>query len=159
MKQEQQLLYRIMSHFDGMQKIEVFDLLHKMEILLFYANNPLQSEHLKKIIISDIDHQKDIDLFQFTILSNGNFCELIGSNEWIHIYKEVKRGLGRWYPYTTYYFKTKYAPLELLKLNKKNLMEQVHNTALEKEVAQFLSNYPIAKKDTITKTLLLLELA
>ncbi len=152
MKQEQQLLYRIMSHFDGMQKIEVFDLLHKIEILLFYAKSPVQSEHLKKIIASDIDP------FQFTILSNGNFCELIGSNKWIHIYKEVKRGVGRWNPYITYYFKTKYAPLELLKLNKKNLMEQVHNTALEKEVAQFLGKYPIAKKDSITKTLLLLEL-
>ncbi|OED35742.1 hypothetical protein AB832_06180 [Flavobacteriaceae bacterium (ex Bugula neritina AB1)] len=158
MKQEQQLLYRIMSHFDGMQKIEVFDLLHKMETLLFYAKSPLRSDHLKKIIASDIDPQKDIDPFQFTILSNGNFCELIGHNDWIHIYKEVKRGLGRWYPYTTYYFKTKYAPLELLKLNKKNLMEQLHNTTIEVTVANFLSKYPISKKDPITNTLLLLEL-
>ncbi len=55
MKKEQELLYKIMRNFEGMQRIEVFDLLHRMEILLFYTKSPLQKEHLKKIILSDMD--------------------------------------------------------------------------------------------------------
>ncbi|WP_299246873.1 hypothetical protein [uncultured Aquimarina sp.] len=158
MKQEQQLLYKVMRNFEGMQKIEVFDLLHRMEVLLYYAKSPLQSDHLKRIISSDMDRESAVDPFGFTILPNGNFCEFEGSNDWIHIYKEVKRGLSRWNPIITYYFKTKYAPLELLKLSKKNLMENVDNTPHQEEVALFLSVHRISKKDRDTGKLLVLTL-
>ncbi|WP_108802138.1 hypothetical protein [Aquimarina sp. Aq107] len=155
MKQEQHLLYKVMRHFEGMQKIEVFDLLHRMEVLLFYAKSPLKAEHLKQIITSDIDQESDVDPFGFTILPNGNFCEFEGSNDWIHIYKEVKRGFSKCNPFTTYYFKTKYAPLELLKLTKKNLLENVHNTPHEIEIAVFLSVHAISKRDSQGNLLLL----
>ncbi|MFD2563677.1 hypothetical protein [Aquimarina rubra] len=119
MKKEQQLLHKVMRNFEGMQKIEVFDLLHKIEVLLFYAKSPLEIGHLEKLIASDIEDDADVDPFQFTLLPNGNFCEFAGSNDWIHVYKEVKRGFSSWNPFATYCFKTKYAPLELLKLTKK----------------------------------------
>jgi len=92
MKQEHQLLYKVMRNFEGMQKIEAFDLLHRMEVLLFYAKSPLQLDHIKQIITDGIQQGSDIafDPFGFTILPNGNFCEFEGSNEWIHIYKEKK---------------------------------------------------------------------
>ncbi len=157
MKKEQQLLYKVIRNFQGMHKIEVFDLLHKIETLLFYAKSPINSDHLHQMIKSGVKEDVDIDSFQFTILPNGNFCEFVGSNNWIHIYKEVKRGWGSWNPYTTYYFKTKYAPLELLRLTKKNLMENVHNTAHELEVAAYLSAYRISKKEGHTENLLLLK--
>ncbi|WP_027394092.1 hypothetical protein [Aquimarina latercula] len=155
MKQEQQLLYKIMRNFEGMQRIEVFDLLHRIEILLYYAKSPLKLDHLKRIITSDMDQESAVDPFGFTILPNGNFCELEGSNDWIHIYKEVKQGFSKCNPFTTYYFKTKYAPLELLKLTKKNLLENVHNTPHEIEIATFLSVHTISKKDSQGDLLLL----
>ena len=107
MKKEQKLLYKVMCHFEGMQKIEVLDLLHRIEVLLYYAKSPINSQRLKEIITYNMDQELDIDPFGFTILPNGNFCEFVGSNDWIHIYKEVKRGFGSWNPMTTYYFKTK----------------------------------------------------
>jgi len=148
MKQEHQLLYKVMRHFEGMQKIEVFDLLHRMEVLLYYTKSPLKAAQLKQIITSDIDEEKDVDPFSFTILPNGNFCELEGSNNWIHIYKEVKRGLSTYTPYTTYYFKTKYAPLELLKLTKSNLAENVSGTSKERTIEKFLRTNTITKKNS-----------
>ncbi|WP_378180847.1 hypothetical protein [Aquimarina sp. SS2-1] len=157
MKQEQQLLYKVMRNFEGMQKIEVFDLLHRIEVLLYYAKSPLKAEHLKRIICTNLDQDTEVDPFSFTILPNGNFCEFEGSNDWIHIYKEIKRGFGSWNPITTYYFKTKYAPLELLKLTKKNLMENIHNTPHELPVAMFLSANRISKKNSTTSKMLLLE--
>ncbi|MBW1295230.1 hypothetical protein [Aquimarina litoralis] len=155
MKQEQQLLYKVMRNFEGMQKIEVFDLLHRIEVLLFYAKSPLQAEHLKRIINSDFDEEKEIDPFGFTILPNGNFCEFEGSNSWIHIYKETKRGINKLSPFTSYYFKTKYAPLELLKLTKKNLLENVQNTPHQSIITEFLNKHKISKKDAIGNILLL----
>ncbi|AXT51323.1 hypothetical protein D1818_10950 [Aquimarina sp. BL5] len=155
MKQEQQLLYKVMRNFEGMQKIEVFDLLHRMEVLLYYAKSPLQSDHLKRIISSDMDQESAVDPFGFTILPNGNFCEFEGSNDWIHIYKEVRRGFSWWNPITTYYFKTKYAPLELLRLNKSNLLENVQNTPHEIEISAFLMAHNISKRDSQGNLLLL----
>ncbi|KAA1244954.1 hypothetical protein [Aquimarina sp. RZ0] len=76
MKQEQQLLYKIMRNFEGVQKIEIFDLLHRMEVLLFYAKSLLKVDHLKRIITSDMDQESEVDLLGFTILPNGNFCDL-----------------------------------------------------------------------------------
>ena len=46
MKTHQQRLYKILSHFEGMSKLDAFDLLHKMEVLLFYAKSPLQISRL-----------------------------------------------------------------------------------------------------------------
>ncbi|WP_299187680.1 hypothetical protein [uncultured Aquimarina sp.] len=155
MKEEQQLLYKVMRNFEGMQKIEVFDLLHRIEVLLFYAKSPLRAGHIRRIINSDVNQKGKLDPFGFTILPNGNFCEFEGSNDWIHIYKEVKEGFSKCNPFTTYYFKTKYAPLELLKLTKKNLLENVHNTPHEIEIATFLSVHTISKKDSQGDLLLL----
>jgi len=147
MKNEQRLLYKLMSNFEGMQKIEVFDLLHRIEILLYYTKSPINNTEIRQIITSNIGLENGIDPFVFTILPNGNFCELEGSNDWIHIYKEVKRGFTAWNPFTTYYFKTKYVPLELLKLTKKNLLENVENTPIGSEIEEFLKTNRITKKD------------
>ena len=155
---QQQLVYKVMQHFEGMQKIEVFDLLHRIEILLYYTKSPINNTQIRQIISSNIGQENGIDPFGFTILPNGNFCEFVGSNDWIHIYKEVKRGFGSWNPMTTYYFKTKYAPLELLKLTNKNLLENIHNTDHEIHLAKFLATHKISKKDRVTGKLLLLEI-
>jgi len=159
MKNEQQLLYKVMRNFEGMQKIEAFDILHKIEVLLFYAKSPLNNTQVKKIIQSDGEISAEIDPFQFTILPNGNFCEFIGSNDWIHIYKEIRRGLGRLYPFPSYYFKTKYAPLELRKLTEKQLLENVCNSPHEMSIQNFLKKNRLQKRDPATRKLVLLRVS
>ena len=156
MNQNYKQLYKVLSHFEGMHKIDVFDLLHKIEVLLYYVPSPLQKEQLQKIIEANSQLDKNIDPFYFTILPNGNFCECVGANNWLHIYKEQKRGLMRLLLFDTYYFKTKYAPLELLKLTRKNLLENLENTWEETPVKAFLKQHQPSAKDPVTDSFLIL---
>ncbi|WP_299243576.1 hypothetical protein [uncultured Aquimarina sp.] len=158
MKQEQQLLYKVMRNFEGMQKIEVFDLLHRMEVLLYYAKSPLQSDHLKRIISSDMDRESAVDPFGFTILPNGNFCEFIGSNGVLHIYKEVNRFLPDWPIFNSYHYKSKYLPLELKKLTRRNLLKSFEGKPYQEKIKDFLKMNKVTKKDLITNKMLLLNL-
>lgn len=157
-KNEQRLLYRVIQNFEGMQKIDVFDALQKIEVLLFYASSPLNAKDIKQIILSDIEKVDEIDPFHFTFLPNGNLCEFVESNEWLQIYKENNRFLPDWEVFRTYYFKTVYAPLKLKKLTRKNLLENLDGKSQEKNVKEFLKKYRIPKKDIITGRLLLLDL-
>ncbi|WP_438425951.1 hypothetical protein [Aquimarina macrocephali] len=157
MTNEKELLYKILENFNGMGKIEAYDLTHKLETLLFYASNPINAKELKQLIASDMDHDHEIDPFHFTILPNGNFCEFVGCNNWIHIYKENKRILPDWPVFETYYFKTRYAPLDLKKLTKKNLLNDLKEKNEEEKVRAFLKQYNVCKKDVITNRLLILE--
>ncbi len=156
MTNQKEILCKIAKKLNGMNKIEAYELTHKLETLLFYAQNPINIEDLKKIITSDFNPNDEIDPFHFTILPNGNFCEFKGSNDWLHIYKENKKLLPNWPVFDTYYFKTKYAPLELLKLTRKNLLENVKDTEKELRVWTFLEKNAVAKKDKITNKILLL---
>ena len=153
---EHRLLLKVMKNFEGMHKIEVFDTLQKIETILFYTSSPITNYSIQKIVEIDPCQKRNIDPFYFTILPNGNFCECVGSNNWLHIYKEQKRGLMRLSPFDTYYFKTKYAPLELLKLTRKNLLENLENTWEETPVKAFLKQYQPGAKDPVTDSFLIL---
>ncbi|MBQ0734017.1 hypothetical protein [Aquimarina celericrescens] len=157
MTDKNKLLYKIVKKLNGLSKIEAYELAHRLETFLFYASNPIDIKNLKQIVDSDIDDNQEIDPFHFTILPNGNFCEFDGSNDWLHIYKENKRILPNWPIFNTYYFKTKYAPLELIKLTKKNLLENIQNTEKEKDILDFLKTHAVTKKNVLTNKLLLLD--
>ena len=158
MKNEHQLLLKVMKNFEGMNKLDVFDMLHKIEVLLFYTSSPITRYHIKKVIEVDMENKKDIDPFHFTILPNGNFCELVGSNKWLHIYKEQKWGIYSWPIFDTYYFKTKYAPLELLKFTKKNLLENIENTPEYAKVIDFLKREKLMKRNAATERFVILDI-
>jgi len=157
MKTQEQLLCKIAKKLNGLSKVEAYEITQKLETLLFYAASPLDVTALEKIISSKVIETEEVDPFHFTILPNGNFCEFDGSNDWLHIYKENKRFLPNWSVFTTYYFKTKFAPLELVKLTKKNMLENIANTDNEQEILEFLKTNTIAKKDIITDKLLILD--
>jgi len=157
MTNQQKLLREIVKKFHGLNKIDAYELTHKLETLLFYASSPLNTTNLTQILTAEFTPSDEIDPFHFTILPNGNFCEFDGSNDWLHVYKENKRILPNWSIFNTYYFKTKFAPLELLKLTKKNLLENLHNTEKEEEIINFLKKNSLTKKDIITDKLLILE--
>ena len=130
-------------------------------VKIFLTQNTMTPEKLSLPnygVSGIIDQDNDIDPFQFTILPNGNFCEFAGANDWLHIYKENKRGWMRWNPLTSYYFKTKHAPLELLPLTKKHLLENLNNTPEVEKVTNFLKQYKISKRAPYTNTLLILDL-
>ncbi len=158
MKNDKEQLYKIVKNLDGMSKVKAYDINQQIEVLLFYASDPISIKKLKKIIAADIDPDHEIDPFHFTILPNGNFCEFDGHNDWLHIYKENKKLLPDWSLFDTYYFKTKYAPLELIKLTKKNILEGIEGKPEEGEVRDFLKQNKITKKEGISDKLLILNL-
>ena len=157
MKKEHQVLLKVMKNFEGMNKLDVLDMLQKIEVLLFYASSPINKYSIKCIIEADLDQNKNIDPFHFTILPNGNFCEFVGSNSWLHLYKEQRRGIFRFSIFDRYYFKTKYAPLELLRLTKRNLLENTENTAKEDTIKTFLKKHKPNQKEVHSGNLVLLN--
>jgi len=158
MKNQKKLLCKIAKKLNGLNKVEAYEITQKLETLLFYSESTIEISALKKIISSRVIETEEIDPFHFTILPNGNFCEFDGSNDWLHIYKENKRYIPNWSIFNTYYFKTKYAPLELLKLTKKNLLETLQRTDKGQEIQDYLRINSIIKKDIITDKLLILDL-
>jgi len=157
MKNQKKLLYKIAKKLNGLNKVEAYEITQKLETLLFYATSTIEVSNLEKIISSRVIESEEIDPFHFTILPNGNFCEFDGSNDWLHIYKENKRYIPNWLMFNTYYFKTKYAPLELLKLTKKNLLENLENTNNEQKIREYLKKNSITRRDIITDKLVILE--
>lgn len=151
------ILFSIMKNFEGMSKIDSFDLIHKMEILLYYINGPVNLDDVKNIITSEVNSE-EIDPFYFNILPSGNFCEFIGSNGVIHIYKEINRFLPDWHIFNTYHYKSKHFPLELKKLTRKNLLRSFEGKPYQEKIKKFLKKNKAAKKDTITNKMLLLNL-
>ncbi|TSE03734.1 hypothetical protein [Aquimarina algiphila] len=158
MSKEYSTMLKVLKHFSGLNKLDAFDLLHKMEVTLFYASSPISTKNLKQIILSDIEKVDWIDPFHFTFLPNGNLCEFVGSNEWLQVYKEKNKFLPDWAMFRVYYFKTVYAPLELRKLTRKNLLGMIRGKDKEKEIQEFLKQHSITMTNKITNRLLLLDL-
>ncbi len=158
MTNDKQILHEIIKKIEGMNKLEAYEIIHKLETSLFYASSPIKYEDLKPVIDADIDPDHEIDSFQFSILPNGNFCEFLGCNNYLHIYKENKKLVPDWPLFTTYYFKSKYAPLELIKLTKKNILANFEGKPEEDKIVSFLRKNSVAKTDTISRRLLILDL-
>ena len=76
---------------------------------------------------------------------------------WLHLYKEQRRGIFRFSIFDRYYFKTKYAPLELLRLTKRNLLENTENTAKEDTIKTFLKKHKPNQKEVHSGNLVLLN--
>ncbi len=158
MKDQSQKLMAILKHFQGMNKIDAFAIIHKLEVLLYYIPNPVNTTNLKPDAILSEINEKDIDPFHFSTLPNGNPCEFIAQNEWMQIYKETTKfriGLKLFNPY---YFKTKYTPLQLKKLTKKNIINDLKGKPEEIKLIKFLETNSITKKDAISNEFLVLSL-
>jgi len=140
-------LAKVLNEFEGLKKIEAFEMLSKLELLLFYAPNPIRFEELEGIKLSNFQKNVDIDPFQFIPLHNGNFAQLVGCNHIMYIYKEHKKMMPNWLPIHTYYFKSKYNPLEAIKLTKANILEVFENSHEEKGILAFLTKHSIKKND------------
>ncbi|WP_271782359.1 hypothetical protein [Aquimarina algiphila] len=158
MSKEHRIMRKMIKHFSGLNKLEAFDILQKMEVVLYYASSPLKTKDLEQIIVSGSKKGDEIDPFHFTFLPNGNLCEFVGSNEWLQIYQENNRFLPDWSMFRTYYYKTVYAPLELRKLTKNNLLKSLEGESNEQNVRRFLKNHRITKRDIITDRLLILDM-
>jgi len=148
----------IIKQFNGLKKVEAYDLMSRIELLLFYAPNPINFCDEQNILTTNRAKTIDIDPFQFTILPNGNFAKLMGNNDFIKIYKEHKSILPNWSIFNSYYFTSKYYPLEFLKLTKKNILSSIEAPEERKKLKYFLKENKVDKIDSTNKRLLILDL-
>ncbi|RZS99432.1 hypothetical protein [Aquimarina brevivitae] len=157
-KNTNKTLLKIVKQFYGLDKAQAFDILSKLETFLFYASNPIHIDDNNALMeTTPFAGDIDIDPFQISILPNGNFCELVGCNHKLHIYREHNRYLPKWKIFSSYYFKSKYNPLEAIKLNKPNLKDVFKNKPEESYMLRYLSEYHPLKKDPATGSFAILN--
>ncbi len=132
----------------------MLDVVYKIETLLNEKKLP-KMQPTKQIVATEVGQTIFTNPFRFTVLPSGNFCEFIGGNGWIEIYKEDKRGLAKWNPFPSYYFKTNKKRMQLAKLTPDNLRCNAKHTPQEQSVLAFLKSYNTFKKNETVKKLLL----
>lgn len=147
----------IMKQFQGLKKIEAFDIISKLEMLIFHAPNPLQFKDIDDKKFNYLQNINTIDPFHFTILPNGNFAELIGNNNFIYIYKEYRNILSKWSFLDTYYFTSKYFPTEFTKLTKKKILMHFEGKEEEQRIKSFIDINKASKTNPLSGKLLILD--
>ena len=95
---EHKILQKVLKQFDGMTKIDAFDLLQKIEVLLQGQSSPIQYEHLKM--------KMDKNFIQNAVVPIGNsgYCYLVDSSHRLKIY-EFKSLLSVGFLGKTLYYK------------------------------------------------------
>ncbi len=158
MENKNKLLNEILKHFNGMGKIEAYNITNQLESLLLHAASPIDIGNLESAKSTYIHgHHTNAQPINFTMLPNGNFCDFVDQNEWLYIYKENNVALPNWAIFETYYFRTKYHP-QLQKLTRRNILRSIEGRSEELKVKAFLLKNSIKKKDVSNKKLLLLSI-
>jgi len=147
----------IIKQFNGLKKVEAYELISKIETVLYFAPNPINFYDDHEITSYTATKNINIDPFQFTILPNGNFGEFLGQNDFIQVYKEHRRIVPNWKIFNTYYFTSKHYPLEFIKLTKNNILTSTKGTNEEERFKGFLKESKVDKKHLITGRLLILD--
>jgi len=146
MQNEYNIIRQIIQQFEGLQKIEAFDILHKLEVLLLHAKSPLQTKALEQIIQDTRAIDIASDPMQSELSPSGYYCECIGNNDWLYLYKEQPTGIRRLF-LTRYYFKTTFHPLQLQPFTKKQLRIATKGTPVATEVEVFLNLYSVMARE------------
>jgi len=155
---QDKILSTIINQFNGLKKVEAFDLVSKLERLLAHAPNPIHISDIETHNLANYEETTHhIDPFQFTLLPNGNFGELLGSNDIMQVYKEHKKALPSWNIFNSYYFSSKYYPLEFNKLTKTNVLSHLKGTKEEERFKTFLKKHSVNKRNTINGKLMILD--
>ena len=147
---EDKILQKVLKQFDGMTKIEAFDVLHKIEVLLNGQQSPIQYEYLKMTL--------DKQFLKNAILPIGNqgYCFLSDYCQYLKVY-EFKPSTPISILGSSLYYSLSNKQ-ELIPLRNQNIKDSFKNTHLKYIIQQFLKDNNVKKRNSKTKRLLLLEL-
>lgn len=147
---EDKVLQKVLKQFDGMAKVDAFDVLHKIEVLLNGLQSPIQYEHIKM--------KMDQNFLKNAVLPIGKrgYCYLVDFSQHLKIF-EFKSLLSIDCLGKTLYFSTAKEP-KLLQLTNENIRNTFDNSSLKYIIRQFLEENHVKKRNSKTKRLLLLEL-
>lgn len=147
---EDKVLQKVLKQFDGMTKIEAFDVLHKIEVLLNGQQSPIQYEYLKMTL--------DKQFLQNAVLPVGNqgYCFLSDYCQYLKVY-EFKPTIPINILGSSWYYSLSNKQ-ELIPLTNQNVKSTFSDTHLKYIIQQFLKDNNVQKRNSKTKRLLLLEL-
>ncbi|WP_027392959.1 hypothetical protein [Aquimarina latercula] len=147
---EDEILQKVLKQFDGLAKIDAYDLLQKVEILLQGQKSPIEYRSIRK----ELDKQ----FFKNEMITIGKsgYCYLVDYCHFIKIYKFK----SAFFPFTTRnsFYYTLYHDYKMKQLTNKNIIETFKNTHLRYVIHHFLKDNRVQKKNSKTNRLLLLEL-
>lgn len=147
MTKEHRIILQLVKQFKDLDKMEIYDILEKMEKLL----NSVYDLDIKKSksILHSWEHPNAIEG------NNGTYYHLIDSAQKLRIYKlydpNACINIGR-----PYYYKTPFDN-EPQKLTEKKLLASVKNTVLELPIQEYLFNNKLLKRNPKTNCLSILD--
>ncbi len=147
---EDQIIQNVFKQLNGLEKIEVYDMLLKIETMLRDFKSPIQYEEIKKQI-ENTSRKTNI-----SAVDSYGYCYLHDHCQYIKIYK-IKTLLPNFMGGEEIYFITPWQ-LRLLDYTKDNLQITFAESHLEAIVLDFFKKHSPKSKNSVTGRLLLLEL-
>ncbi len=146
---EEKILQNLFKQFDGMSKLEVYDILHKIESLLIDFSTPIRFHEVRKTL----EHPKNRNI---TPIGDYGYCYLEDECQYISIYK-IKSLFPAFMGGESLYF-TVPGQYELIAFDNRNIEEAFSNMHLKYILEQFLKRNHVKKRNPKTRRLLLLDL-
>lgn len=147
---EEKVVQNVVKQFDGMSKLEAYDILLKIEMLLQDFSTPIQFKEIKKSI-DDLYRKEHI-----TAIDTYGYCYLEDQCQYMKVYK-IKSLFPACFGGESLYFTVR-GEFELTSYTNQNIEDAYNNTHLEAIVSDFLQNSNAKKRNPKTKRLILLEL-
>ena len=143
------IIQNVFKQLDGLEKIDIYDILLKIETMLMDFKSPIQYEEIKKQIENN-------SINNISAVDGYGYCYLYDHCRYIKIYK-IKTLLPDFLVGEYMYFITPWQ-LKLMEYTKENLKDFFKGNHLEAITLDFLKKYPPKSKNPVTGRLLLLEL-
>ncbi len=151
MTYEDKITLAVLKRFDGMSKIDVYDILHKIESLLLDTNTPIAYKTIK-----DRLEKKQVAKKSITAIDKNGYCYLEDHCQFMNVYRiksvfpAILGGSGLFFTPWEHYRLIPYTNIELQKA--------FSNTRLEVIIDHFLKHHSAKQRNPKTKRLLLVEL-
>ncbi|WP_438710233.1 hypothetical protein ACSTS3_14175 [Aquimarina muelleri] len=147
---QDQIIQNLFKQVNGMEKIEVYDMLLKIETMLRDIKSPIQYDEIKKRI-ENTSKKSNV-----SAVDSSGYCYLYDQCQYIKIYK-IKTLLPNFLGGEYLYFITPWQ-LKLMEYTKDNLQSTFAETHLEAVMSVFLQRDKVKSKNPVTGRLRLLEL-
>ncbi len=147
---EDKIIYDVLKRFDGMHKIDICDVLHKIEMLLTDLTTPIDYGNLKKELL--FKYAKE----HITAIDKNGYCYLEDHCQFMKVYR-IKSVFPILFVRQELFFTT---PQEyrLIPYTATHIRSTFCNTPVYPMIADFLQQHSITKRNPKTKRLLLIEL-
>ncbi|WP_438711304.1 hypothetical protein ACSTS3_22635 [Aquimarina muelleri] len=147
---QDQIIQNLFKQVNGMEKIEVYDILLKIETMLRDFKSPIQYEEIKKQI-ENISIKTNI-----SAVDSYGYCYLHDHCQYMKVYK-IKTLLPNFLGGEYLYFITPWQ-LKLMEYTKDNLKDIFKGSHLQAVIDVFLEVNKVKSKNPVTGRLRLLEL-